>query len=484
MRRSAVAYIPVNLVAFLVSFGTIIVLTRLLTAEEFGRYALVIVTLNFIHMGLFTWLEASMARFRERAVRTGKSETHEVTLLTGAFLTLGAILPVLAGLIWVLPIDGEVRTIAGFAAATLCAQLIAGLSEESHKADLNIHRYSVLRISRVGVGFVMGVGLILFTPLRESGAVFGLCIGGIIAISLEAPKLYNSFRRGRFEFARLSSYLKFGAPLGLTLVISYMLEVGDLYLIGWIMGDAAVGSYNAGYGLTNNSIDYLFIWLAAASMPLVIATYEKHGARCARQVLLDYGDTLLLIILPAAVGLAFVSGEIGFLFGPSVRDEAVSLIPWVAVAAVMNGLLNLYIYQAFVLSERLGLMSGIMLGPVLLNIGLNLWLIPAFGLYGAVAATLCCYLIAMVAAAAVARRHFPLPMLGLSWLRCGLATIGMAIVLMMLPFHLVDSDCLRFVAKVATGVVTYAVFAYLVDAGQLRSSGLKLVDHLSPMTDP
>ena len=39
------AYLPVNLANVVVSFGMIVVLTRLLSPEEFGRYAIAMITL-------------------------------------------------------------------------------------------------------------------------------------------------------------------------------------------------------------------------------------------------------------------------------------------------------------------------------------------------------------------------------------------------------------------------------------------------------
>ena len=67
--KSMLAYIPVNVANLLVSFGNIIVLTRLLDGDEYGRYATAIISIQFFHMLLLTWLEASMARYHARAER-------------------------------------------------------------------------------------------------------------------------------------------------------------------------------------------------------------------------------------------------------------------------------------------------------------------------------------------------------------------------------------------------------------------------------
>ena len=67
--KSILSYLPVNLANVVTAFGTIAVLTRLLEPAEFGIYAIAMITMQFVHMGLFTWLEAAMARFQARAER-------------------------------------------------------------------------------------------------------------------------------------------------------------------------------------------------------------------------------------------------------------------------------------------------------------------------------------------------------------------------------------------------------------------------------
>ena len=85
--RSMLAYIPVNFANLLVSFGTIVILTRLLNSEEFGRYALAVVSMHFTHMALFTWLEAAMARFQARAEKENDVNSHLRTIYSYAGIT-------------------------------------------------------------------------------------------------------------------------------------------------------------------------------------------------------------------------------------------------------------------------------------------------------------------------------------------------------------------------------------------------------------
>src|SRR5690606_26108319 len=61
--RGVWGYLPANIVQGVVGFLTIVVFTRLLSAEDFGRYALAFSVLALAHVAVFTWVEAAMARF-------------------------------------------------------------------------------------------------------------------------------------------------------------------------------------------------------------------------------------------------------------------------------------------------------------------------------------------------------------------------------------------------------------------------------------
>jgi len=85
--RSMLAYVPVNLTSLIVSFGGIVILTRLLGSAEYGRYALAVITMMGVHMGFFTWLEAAMARYQARAERENDVSTHVKTIYMYALRT-------------------------------------------------------------------------------------------------------------------------------------------------------------------------------------------------------------------------------------------------------------------------------------------------------------------------------------------------------------------------------------------------------------
>ena len=335
MGRSMLAYIPVNLANIIVSFGTIAILTRLFTGAEFGRYALAVASMHFIHMGLFSWMEAAMARFYARAERQGELASHLKTAYSASLIMAATALPVFLGLLYISPLAGPMKTVLMFALSSTCITLIYNLGVESHKAAHRITRYSAIHASQSLIGFSVGILLILVTPLREQAPFVGIICANIIALAIDLPFMRRKMKGGAVSKARNAEYFKYGLPICLSLMLGYLLSQGDLFFIAYFMGETSVGQYNAGYNLANRSLDVIFVWMGMAVTPIAITALEHDGLEAAKSVLRRYGATLVLIILPAATGIALVAEPAGFILGESVRAEAIKIMPWIAFAGVL-----------------------------------------------------------------------------------------------------------------------------------------------------
>lgn len=461
-------YIPVNVANIVVSFGTIAILTRLFDGAEFGRYALAVVSMHFVHTMLFSWIEAAMARYYARAERHGNLASHIKTSYAIAAL-LGIVgLPLLIGLTYISPFDDTMKMVLAFALSSTCLTLIYNIGIEAHKAAHRIGRYSAIHSSQSLVGFFAGVLLILMTPLRETAPFVGIFIANIFALLIDLPFMLKQAKGGKVERRRNKEYFTYGMPVCLALMLAYMLSQGDLFFIKYFMGDAAVGEYNAGYNLANRSLDVLFMWVGMAVTPIAITALEHDGLEKTKKVLHDYGATLLLITLPAATGVALVAEPAGFILGESVRAEAIKIIPWIAFAGVMNGFISFYAQRGFVLARKTGALAITMIIPVILNFTLNWYLIPIYGLKGAIWATLAAYGLGLVASIIVARRYFPLPLPWTALVKTSFACLVMAGVVFAVKTPENMPDVIELLLKAAIGAGVYGLVAFATNAANCR----------------
>lgn len=473
--RSMLAYIPVNLANLLVSFGTIVVLTRLLNSEEFGRYALAVVTMHFTHMALFTWLEAAMARYQAKAEKDNDVNSHLRTIYRYAVITGAAGITLIMATLWALPLSNAMKSILVVTMTATTIQIFMNLGMEAHKAAHRIKRYSVTYSTQTIFSFSVGILLILFTPLREVAPFIGILIGLILALLIDIPFMLKRMKGGSIEPARAKKYFNYGMPICISLLLAYALNSADIYIIAGLMGEASAGQYNAGYNLANRSLEMLFIWLSMAVTPIAVTLLEKEGLEKSTKVMADYGAILLWIALPAATGIALVSKEFGFVLGESVREGAVTIMPIIAFAGVLNGLISYYAQRAFMLSGKTSMFMWAMLPPVILNIGLNFWLIPKFGLMGAVYATIVSYALGFILAMVVGRRYYPLPVPIRACLEIILCCVGMTAVVRFIALPTDTPDFIALIIKASIGAVTYMVISLSINAANSRTFITQLI---------
>jgi len=190
----------------------------------------------------------------------------------------------------------------------------------------------------------------------------------------------------------------------------------------------------------------------------------------------NYGASLLWIAMPAATGIALVAKEFGFILGESVRAEAITVMPLIAFAGVLNGLISYYAQRAFMLSGKTNMFVWAMIPPVILNIGLNLWLIPIYGLMGAVFSTVISYALGFILAVIIGRRYYPLPIPVRATLEIGFACSCMAAVILALPDISHLPDFIALVTKAVIGVLIYGVVCMIINAANSRSYIKNLLD--------
>ena len=106
LARHLAGYLPANLASAIASFGGVYVYTRLLGADEYGRYALMFSVLALIHTITLAPGEAAAYRFTGRANAKGDTADHYATvrsLLLRSLLLAGVLMAVLTVCVWHMP---------------------------------------------------------------------------------------------------------------------------------------------------------------------------------------------------------------------------------------------------------------------------------------------------------------------------------------------------------------------------------------------
>lgn len=472
--RGVAGYLPANILQGLIGFGAIFVYTRLLSPEDFGRYALAFSVMTLAHVVTFSWLEAAMARFWA-AQKTPQDMADHFASLYRTTLVLSLIfLPLVFIGCWFWPMPDSYRVPIMVALVGIPVRCLAKLAQERFRAAGAVSKAAGLDIWITLSGFAVGVAA-AFSGVGGASPLLGLLVAPLFALPFILPGEWKQTKSGKVQPERLRHYALYGYPIAASLGLAIVLSSTDRYLLAWFLDDAAVGAYHAGYSIANRTLDVMFIWLGAAGTPALVMALERGGQQELKTAAKEQISTLLLIGMPAAIGVALVARPLAeFMIGEDLRYASALVTPWIAVSALLSGLTVYYFHQAFTLGRRTGLLLAAMSIPALSNVALNLLLIPRYGVLGAAWATAASFAIGLVASALIGRRILPLPIPWRTLFTCGLCCGIMALAVWFLPSI---GGLPEVMLDAAIGAIVYVLFVILLDAGDVRSLLKRLRDH-------
>lgn len=441
----------------LVNLAAIAVYTRVLAPADYGAYSLVLAGVALIDAIGFQWLRLGLLRFLPQAATTGNSQGERALLrLINTLYALSAILLLALAFALAPFAAGSVPVgllLAG--AGLLVTQGWFELNLELVRSSLSPRRYGLLAATRAVLSLALGSALAVLWG--AAGLVLGLGLGIVLSLLLlreyrawPAPALAALDNRSTAK-----NLLTYGLPLAATLALGLVVGLSDRFLLGWLLGAEATGLYAVGYDLSQFSVTMLLSIINLAAYPLTVRALEEGGAGAARRSL---SDTLFLLVglgLPASAGIALLATPLaGFLIGPEFVTTAAAVIPWIAFAALIAGIKAFFVDVGFQLGRNTVPQAWVMLLAAVLNVALNLLLIPRWGIMGAVWSTVAVYAFALLLSLVLVRRSFPLPGPTRDVAGIVLAAAGMSGLLLWLPE---PQGAWPLIAHIAAGAAAYLV---------------------------
>ncbi len=466
LARHLLGYAPVKLVGALCAFGGIYVFTRLLSADQYGRYALMFSVMALMHTLSLTWVEAAAYRFTAKAQKNGQLPDHFRTALVLLFRALGlglVLVFILLAVTWNMP---DYRVFVPYIALLIPCNALIKIAMEAHKANQQVRHYALVAMTKMLLGFAVGAFLAWKTGLGAVAPFAGLVFASVCLVLVEGRWLFKQALGGHSDGVTRRAWLSYGIPTALALMLDMLLSSGDRFFIAYFIDEAAVGGYAAGYGVADKTVLVLCAWVAMAGSPLMMAAYEKGGRAAAQEQSKNFVTMLLLVGLPAATGLALVADPLSeAMIGEHVREQARRIIPWIAFAGLFNGLLIHYFAESFNLAHKTRTRALLMLAPLVMNIILNIILIPTYGVMGAVVSTLACYIAAVILLGLVGRKYLNLAIPPKDTVLIIIACTAMWPVIALVPDY---GSWAELFIKAAAGGSVYMAMIYMLNVANTR----------------
>ncbi len=459
--KDVLKYMPSRIVPSLAAFVGVMFFTRLLSPEEYGLYILVMATVSFASIP-FGWLNQSSLRY----FAAFKSKNFQKFLSTSilSLVTLLLIIPTLWYISTIILddlLDSRLIYLLRVATLVLAVQVGFNLTQTLLRADRKSLKYSLYSSLNAVIRVSLAVSLLYFLSFGPEGILWATAASMGVIFLWELVQIYRKWGIKISSFSRkmLVRFASYGFPLIGTTVGGLILSTSDRYMIQYLVGTESVGIYASGYKISSMSIQ-LFSVLILASFPIIISTFENEGEEKAAHFLNDLVSLYLVILTPVVFGITALSKDIVTLFLGKAFHHAYIVLPWASAGAFCLGL-GAYFNKPFELKEKTSFLLYCLIFSAILNICLNLYLIPRFGIFGAAFATLVSYLAYLVITRIVSRRFFTWEF---PWITCGkslTAAVGMYILLGLIPNNFTNGVIMLLV-KILLGSFTYFGILFLL----------------------
>jgi O-antigen/teichoic acid export membrane protein len=264
---------------------------------------------------------------------------------------------------------------------------ITGCSLALLRSQDRLRSYAAVGLIQSVVAEFLSLGLVLVVARTAEAFVWGQVIAQAVACLLgllfAPPRLP---RRGDGPLLRAG--LALGLPLVPAMLGGYVLNAADRLIVNAQLGEAAVGRYQVAYNI--GSLPMLVLgMLTAVWMPRFFAV-EDTGHRDA--VLVASRDALYRLLCPVMVGMAVASPVLLRIWAPaSYRTDELLLLTAVIVVSAVPYTAGMSANRVLLTRTSTRVIAWAALVASVVNIGLNLVLVPVWGLLGAAVATFVSY---------------------------------------------------------------------------------------------
>ncbi len=197
--------------------------------------------------------------------------------------------------------------------------------------------------------------------------------------------------------------LHFSTPLMIGVILAWLVQFSDQYVIGFFLGASAVGIYSISYSLSflvKTAIEPLQTILN----PTLSALWPRKD-EISNYLFYAYKYTAILVI-PAAFFLSFFPAI--FINLIATKEFSSNILPILALAQVFYSFYLIIGQQVLLLLNKTKLIRNLLLVGAIINIVVNITLVPLIGIVGAAISTLATFIFITIASIYVARKHIKL----------------------------------------------------------------------------
>ncbi len=364
------------------TFFLFIYVARILGPTQYGEFtfalAFVFLLVIFSDLGLFRII------IREFSQEKEKEKEYPALLSLKLLLVLGTLIIVLIGSFFITsdPIIRKVIWIlAGYIIISNFVQIIYGFLEARQQMEYEALARIFQAVLYTGFGF-----FVIFNFPSVENLAYGYLIGTLVFLTFFLVFFHLKIYQLHFSWNTLiwRKYLKMSWPLALTGFFTIIYSQIDTIMMGYWGQIAQTGWYNAAHRITITTVIPATI-ISTSFFPVLNKAFKETKEKF--QKIWNYNmEIMIFLSIPLMIGgLILASRIINYIFNPNFSPSILAF----QILIITAGITILFIpfYQLLIVSDQQKKIFWAILSGAIINVILNLILIPKFSLYGAAFAT-------------------------------------------------------------------------------------------------
>lgn len=404
-------YFPGKLLPALTSLITVPIFARLFKPEEYGVLAVIGVFTAAGGIAVGNWLTSSVMRFLPYYKRQGQLDRFYSSLLFAFALSIVALglLGVPVYLLVKNTVSPEVYRLLPLAGIIIAASSLFGIFQTVLRANQQAAWFVGFELAQVYGSLAIGLSLVILLGFGVEGILWGTVAAVLttnVGIGWWLTRHGMRVSPGSVSFVTLKEFAAYGLPGCAATIGTWILSLSDRYIIEYFRGSAEVGLYSMGGNIASKSITLVISSLMLAIGPVLINTWESENREHTEALLGQLTRLAILLVLPMVVGLSVLANPIFQVLTTSAYLPGAAVLSWVSLGAFIYGL-SLLAYTGLILAKKTVTMAQNYLLAGIVNVVLNLLLVPRFGFVAAAVNASIGYAILLALNVVSAKRYLP-----------------------------------------------------------------------------
>jgi O-antigen/teichoic acid export membrane protein len=388
-------------VVLVIGVASIVVLTRYLGTDGYGRYGLALSYTQLFailaDVGLFTIVVREVSRRPERA-----SELVGNALALRGLLSLGVV-ALAAGVSLLLPYTPDVRLAIVIAGIPLGLGLMNASFVALFQARLQMGWAVIGEVLGRAAAFAGAVTVALL-DLGFHAAVGAVGVGALVQVLVTGGLARRlAAIRPRFELRVWRELVVAALPLGIALAVNEVYFRADMFIISLSRSFEELGLYAVAYRVLELGATFPGVFLGSV-FPVLVGYIAGADPRL-RGAMQTAADAFLLAGAGLAVGGAVLAPAVVELIGGAEFSGSAAPLRVLLLAAALSFVNGLFGYALIAKARQLSAL-WLNVTALALNLVLNIILIPPYGIMAAAWTTAGCEVVVLAGSFLLMRRHF------------------------------------------------------------------------------